>query len=1499
MSSESHPWHINTFSSGANYDGNIELHFSEQGKGVFIDARNAEPVSNDGNTGALEKIKGEVLFYDNSRNDVGYKCIGSEAVGEKIIEFWAPTNPLFPGIVRINGVVVLSSVDFQIRPDYPLQWGKKESENFNEIAITDRRIPPFVFDLEDMEDSLVSDPQKYFNDFDPTLYQINLQSALDIPVFVEMVNVGGGGGLAVGQYQYQMRYSSTEGDRTRWSHPTPMIPVGQSLSNDSEMYPWAKTYGGPSNPESVTAFAPKLRFRVTNLYNYDFIEIKRIPYNANAGIDFTPNGTIVAKIAVEPGEISVREYIDPAESNTSIPISETDETQQLAQVENCQSLRYFDRRLVLFNVKLVSKETNLTFLTIDDQEGFPVIDKIYKEGHKDPWNHTYRRGYMRKEKYGFAAVCYDGVGTPGFADKIPTLKNYEFPTRRDPLSALSNNYSLNGAVVAANSSISTIGNTHEVFDHYDSRWKSNNCDFKNIIQRGRVAGFTGTKTKTAVKQDCDETSEEIENHGAEVTAGTTVSVSYQPFHPTGKSDSDTSGHNYVVNTRVATDNPGTGHITNEDSNPDVEDYRPDCMSPDYYSMGMMIAGIDNFPSWAKSFAIVRTEAAKQVLCQGIGFYSLTKAKFKAIGSGSLGGKETKKLWFYSPDIDHGIVSSEVLNDIIDNPQNYKLQFSSPLGFFSEWYSAEDNLFASKRDRCIDMISYVRMLRDNADPSNINPGEDINMGIPDGGGLNYVTYDKYRNTGQSPNAFIGQPGAGNRIVNLSSARRVSEGRGNYIELESDIDIYGAPNTGGNPNFDDQGMKDWTEPIYIVNIIRTGANILDKDTQGYKQTTHYQKLESIIGKSTGIAGQKFQLVDERWEDCIPAPKSTQWPATFDRYLYVKLPSGQVQKWINTTYKTGAQESAIINGIVFQTNGLSGVYKHTNINNQDRFFEINFYHNSYIPPADSLIIVKYDNDAPIRVYGGDTFIGETIFAPLDKQASAKEDEAETQFAFGIGLPYKDFKINPRYYTIRKAGAAVNAIQDSEWFTLGFLRQLCAMFTVESRIACHLAHNLDSPNQFFPLTHYVIRPNRWDIEKGTVDNHVYAEYDSDYPGERDNWKWGGFRFLQQINPDYSVEPRIAFFSKPQFGFVEKTEFRTRVMNSLPRAINAQNAPGLKTFPANNSFDIDDGSGEIKASWDSNSDRGQNLYAITESGVCLLVTRKTILSDLGGSDIGQIASDSFIKQQVWITKDVGMPDYFWRGKAEGYVPLTSENGSEVRQEALFFPNKESIFMLMNNVVKDIGRINYHSRLYLDGLSKVLDGQGTHMTAIFNKYKQQYWLHLKNEGEDSDLDTTFVFGKKTDSWYGTNDFKFDRFTVRGNQIFGHRDMQTFELGVGYTINGSPVIFEVLTAAAPEFPFDKEFIAIKINSPEDQKPVRVEFYKEKNGTTQCFMDSSFGPAYLKNYRGWTNYIGRILASVNPSRPRFQDRLIIYKILHNLASEFKVVDSSIQYKKLKIR
>lgn len=177
-------------------------------------------------------------------------------------------------------------------------------------------------------------------------------------------------------------------------------------------------------------------------------------------------------------------------------------------------------------------------------------------------------------------------------------------------------------------------------------------------------------------------------------------------------------------------------------------------------------------------------------------------------------------------------------------------------------------------------------------------------------------------------------------------------------------------------------------------------------------------------------------------------------------------------------------------------------------------------------------------------------------------------------------------------------------------------------------------------------------------------------------------------------------------------------------------------------------------------------------------------------------------------------------------------------------------------------------------------------------------LYARNPGPRPEVDDMFVFSQKTGRWVGTFDFKFDKLTSSGAKTYGHRNLETYELNEGYIINGEPIKYSVTFSASPQQFLDKEFIRIRINTKnQSQKPTRVNFYKEVDGVIQTFLDPSQGSLYLKNYRGFEQYIGRVLSSINPDRPRMQQRVIIVEIVHDEESEFKIIDTGIQYKILK--
>jgi hypothetical protein len=1492
MKQEHHEKDVKNNGTGAVYDINKELS-SIENNGTYLDAHNFRISSSKGDKRAAEKIGGEEIIFPHVTSEENYECIGSIAVNGNIVEFWVSKDGSDFPLIKINGVVCGKSEKMPWLVEYPLQLDKNENCEGGEIFLTDNNTPPMILNVGDMIDSLTADPDKYFDGFNPKLYTVNLEAPLDIPVFKELVFLGGGGGLPVGSYQYSMRYVNKEGDRTNWGPLTNPIPVIQRFSEGSEAYPYANTYGGPSNKALSTSYGVKLKFRVTNLSNFDFIEIRRVSYNTAAGLDFVPGGEIIAQIEIENGETSVREFIDPVQSNIQEALTEQEETSQNTFIKRAKAIRYHDKRLTLMNVELEKQVAECTFKAINGKKIFPVARKLSTAGHKDPYNHHNFKNYTSGEKFSFGVSFYDSTGGRSFVTEDDGLKNIQAPGRRQVADADSQKYSYGGLPTAATDS-GTVDKCFEIFDHAQAVYKDDFCDYKNIMKdRGpRLSGVTANAGKNAGDIDpytlpfgvtCPS-----EAQGGRYAC---YRVGYNPYTPDNKNAS-TRGHNFPPNIYVEDDG-------------DVKTYAPQAFGINYYSRGFALSGVDNIPSWAKAFSVVRTQPAKRVICQGLGMYALDEAILRSIGNDKLTTKNTKRLWFFSPDIESGIVNDSVIADISDNPQNYKVELISPLGFFSEVYDFEhQSLTDGTRSRCVDLASYARILRDTGQ---INKGES-GVGI-DG----YVAYRKYRNTNQPA---TGKP----TPYPISDFKIKTEGRGGFFEIVSPNSFYSIPTTSGENEFSEQGMKNFHEPFYIVNIIQEGASVIDQSIDIYTNTGAYQKIDSIIGTSDGTTNQKFELVDERWEDCIPSLQASHSMASDDVFVYIENQKGERRAYINVTYKSSSQKTTINNDITFNggyiaSNGTRcfGTYTHA-LRNNSRDFDI-LFNQGYTPLEDEKIIVSYDNRRPIQVYGGDSYVNEAVFSPIDRVSNGErgdsggdDNDATTlqEFQLQIGWPFRTYHLNPRFFSIKRAdgGALADRIQNRIRCHLTLIRQMIMLFPCESKSAIHYASSETYPLQYFPSTHYVIRPRRYEDEefnsanprKIAESNNLFPEYFDSYPREWLIWDRGGFRFQQVANIDYSVVGPFDYISKPEFGFEEENKLCTGVLWSLPRQINQQNSPGLKTFTSINRFDIDDSTGSIKYAWDASSDdKGSNLYAITEGGVCLLLTKKSILSNLSGDDLAQTSQDVFIFGDYWLSREVGCNDEMWRSIAESSVELKTESG-RIESKALYMANSHSVYRLMNNMIMDIAKDSYFTRIN-PTLQKIKEGYADQISAVYDKNHNEYWLYVNLKEENKK--EVFVFSQDTGYFVGTFGYQFDKFLFADNEMYGSRNLETYLLNKGYIMNGGNIEAFLIQKTSPQQPLEKEFIDFEVlTGPRGtMKPTRIEFMDENFTVLSALEESIQGPLYLKQYDGWRQFIPRKDESVDPLRSRIQLRLLLYKIIHNLAEDFKIVDSIIQYKPIK--
>lgn len=1346
---------VRRYHKGANRQIDPEL--LGETDGIYLDARNMRPTPSDGDAGSIDKIFGENLIHPNeapfcilgNSNPLpgSYLCIGSTEINDHIVEFWADDDNVEDSIIRIDGDVVLKSEDFPIVTSAPLQIAKNESCIGGEVYITDYKTTPMFFNIQDLIDNKCE--QKFFNDFDLGKNQIILRLPADHPVFIEIVsgsgtgsnNIpgariefgGGGAALTTGTYQYRIRYVSQSGERTRMSIATPPIPVPSRSTALSNQYPRVMTHG---DVVDTLGFRIKLRFRVTNTRDFDTIEIIRSAYNIEAGISSITSTNIIARLEIGPQEISIIDFIDDATEPLEA-ITEEEETDVMKTIARAKAIRYFNQRLFLMNVEFESREVEgISFKTALNNEAlYPTIENLGKSGHRTSFNHTYFKSYMHGERYGYAAVFIDGAGERSFAIPVTGGENFQMPNRRDvasqnTLNNISNGDGFQRSVTAANVD-GTVGFTHEVFDLKEAIEKTDVCSFINISDSGQ-------KLNSTINQICPTNAPD----------NSAAAIGFRPFTPTNQEDTVVTGHNFLINPAVEA---GGGTQANGASQG---------FGPRYFSMGIAIEGITNIPPWVESMAIVRTDPAGKVVTQGLGYYKLNEGDMNVLNENSTpASKATKSFWFHSPDIENGFASQ---SEIQDNLGAHKVQLVSPLGFFSEVYSGRNDTgfgdaHGGGRDTHIDMISYVRVLEETGF---LNFGDDANrVGFDSSYGIGvngFVSYGKWRNNLVSKLYETNVVDMGNRLFGINALTTNTDGRSSFFQLDlsSPKNIYRNPVvTGGlgQKEFIDTFLKQFHEPMYIANIVRDDINVPNQNITEYFETGHFQKLDAIIGKSDGTGSQEYFLVDERFEDCIPDSNDPN-VANIDKNLFIELPDGTTERYLNAGFKSSAQLAAIAsdittNGFFVDANGnqVVGIYGSQDVFSNRRLFKItmtNLNIPNNAPIEGSLIRVKYDDTEPLKVFGGDVTVNEAVFAPIDREgkdgggSESKTTNNNPFFTLGIGFPYYTYGINPRYYQIRNKPPTANRIQDEDFLNTVFMRQMIAMYTVESRgDLSFLFHDRNTDFESFALKHYVVRPLEWKTDKTLSQNNIFDAYGSTYPdtvidfgtgNEKPSgeWRFGGFKFLPLINSDYSHKPLAQLhFSKPKVGFEDNNLFCTRIIWSEERDVNAIDSPGIRTFRSENRFDISDNQGEIKFAWDAiDTTKGSNLYALCDSGICLLITDKRILSDKNATELAIIGTDesNVVLEQLWISKDVGMHDEMWRGASEF-------------DNTLFFPNHNSVYALQDSAWRDIGREGYHNIIREDMLDGIEDGFKDSITSVYDRLHNEYWITFKRDSAEKNV----------------------------------------------------------------------------------------------------------------------------------------------------------------------
>ena len=1305
--SEKHKKHIQLFVNGADYDTNPEIQGLKQGN--YKDSNNMRLSGTTGDGEALQRIKGETIKYTDTGN---YTCIGTQEVNEHIVEVWVNDTDSDVAF-RIDGDIMLHDVDnlMKLSVNAPLQMHKADDCVGGEIYFTDFVNVPYIFNIKDIIDSFLAGSQKYFSEFDPLLHQITLQQGLNVPVFDSYVE-SEASGLLQGMYAYSIRYVDASGNRTLFSPPTPMIPVIDNYSSDSSIYPFSKTYGR-FEATTNTRYGIRMKFRVNNYINYKYIEVRRIKFAGGGAIGVLPEAEFMS-IATElaEGEVSVWEFVDDKNQDQFWEILTDEETtEQMSAIETAKAIRYFQCYLTLGNIKYASRdlEGKVEFKKINNEYAFPFVDKLGEEGYANPYNSAYKKSFMGGEKYGFGLACYDAEGNVGFVVPVPDFENYMFPNRREQASA-------------------------NTFKYSETNWKG-------MPRAADVNGITETAPGLNDGVPVHEKFQKKKKKKQQTELKSLLCTQYNCLKPRYYNDAYTDHRKRINNMAIIDHNWFLN--TPELSSP----YEPE-FGLDYYGLGLMLAGIKTLPDWVVGFSIVRTKPANRVVGQGIVTYKFkdtpqTKLQRLLAGMYEIVSKEKERICFFSDDIENALSQIQL---------GHKLQLVSPLGYFAEMYNCYRDSAEWPGDRVmfnknIDIILYARELF--TDPGTFASPSLLKQGTS--GGSYWTQFGYWRNNFR-PVAWPYQ-----HIFNINSystEKFKGVGRSNYLLLELGQDIYHQEEPqplGGTPkrmNTNSVNNQAFQEPFYIANIIDDGAEVKDGNINDYILIGNYIKVISTIGIGTGTA-INYELVDERWEDCIVNPHLDIVERQAENvFVYVNG-----RRWLNIAHKTTADLNIIIADLT--TNGeyeadlgdgttetIYGVYNSefndTGNYNKERgtiiFQSIIGLDNVYtIPDVETEIKVKYDNRFPIRVYGGDVSIGESMFLPVDGESERNGNvKGNDQLYTWTCLPHAGYTSHPDEYRIMDKTTGGTTNQFTHNSGIGIIRQLMVMATTEAR--SHLPYSrptrgsgnaCDAPAQAhivnsFPRVHFVMRPNRW--KETCADNfesgggNIGNDYKTDYSGEFERWTRGGFRFMQLIANGYSQHNNYDnVFAKPKVGYEEQTHLCTRIIWSVKRNINQQGNPNLKTFLSSAKYDISDNMQEIKFLYDNDSNKGNNLIALTGKGVCLLVTDKRIISELSGNELVALPSDRLITNEVWLSKTIGNSNEMWRGNAE-------------YNNMLYFPSSESVYRLTGLQIDDILRHNkgsYFTRLH-PVLQDVRAAYGSMVSWVYNVKDDEYWLHINN-----------------------------------------------------------------------------------------------------------------------------------------------------------------------------
>jgi len=1426
--------------------------------------------------GDLVSIMGEQQTHSLSNS--GYICVGAIYKFGYVIALWYASPTL--KTITVNGTVVASSANIPISGNKLSVDLYKDTKIFLSFCHIDNL--PQLLDVQDMLDNVATD--KYFSGYNADSFGPVTEQSVTIPMFDGLVD-SGGAGLKVGSYAYAVRFVDADGNKTVTGPFTPYINVpiqwdeisagAYSSDGSGGVRKGFKTIGG--TPGGVSSYGIQLYIRA-NAVGFSYMEVVRLSNLSGTPRDYQPQLEYVkvafdsTGVAVDLDTLTVVSFVDNSNQvwlTDAVQISD-----RQASVSGASQTIFYEGRLLYYGIKYKTTDLSLSFTvnTVGGKKIIPCLQSLGRVGHKSIYNQVYYKSEIPGEESGWAIVFYDGSGNKTEPFLLESI--YRNPNNRETMTAYPGSKNFSSSVSTYNASAlsgdgsSTLDDTFELFAN-DGLAK-------------------GTTPQASMVSYC------------------AAIVPYNPLTPTKKANK-LDGLSMRINGWVSARDFG-GYTTLPT---DRIEYNPKIFSQTKHSLGVAIPGIDtsSLPPWVKAFSIVKTKDYMRVVAQGMAMYAFQPPSDLINGVPS---KYTNKVWFYSPDIDPSAGISGALADIVNNPTRYSLQLTSSLGFASEVYAANAQT-ASNGDGSVEsgkgfiqMATYANI---NKEDGSINPS----FNTTNVGHSGYVGFSKYRNIDfQSKPVTSEKDAMKYKVVDATLNPYPStfgldssmHGRGGILEITLDSPVY---KTSDNPNgldTDSTAAKNFHEPLYLANLLLEGVGTSGNNIRQYRDFGHFQKLSSIIGYGTGDY-QAIKLVDERVEDCIVGDTTLKDMATPGRYLYV---SGKAWKDASKLSEVGV--SVLLSSLLTAGNaGVSDGYKiihgiYFAIGDIVSFaYEADPQFLPYIlPNAGDTIEVRYDSRLPLRVFGGEGYVGDASFAVIDGKywhdASQGYSSADVSgsnqlrrvcMRFNTPFPYssyfsqtaKDRWVNIENYSFNGITELISSRDDAAMglqcfgFTLNRIFQWIMVYPSVTRVNVPLIYSNSFPNMnYVPRIRY--GTGKYDPtkpEEFLTNNNISYSYYLDYGDEPLNWDRGGFHFVHSHNLDYAKIKQPSITSLPTVGFTRVTDFPNRVIYSSKRNPSVQDSPNLRTFLASSVYDLKGGYGAGARIGSISSPGGNVVVVVAEEGICFLVSGAIMLQNLDTSQLALIKSDiGFIQQEMWV-KGVGM------------LPVHRELACETPMGFVFLDKTGRL-----RLVSGVGAAEDISFGGMNILNTIMNKYTSSMRGMFAYYSSDF-DEVVMAGDNGSTKGVLSYSLWAKTSQGLRDYVFDHMVGAKDKTqtsHGFRQGLSFSMENGVTLNGSAIQTEATFIANPEGDVDKEFAWFRISGGD---PTELRFASEEGDTNTAVVYNADLNLYGKS---WEQYIPRKLGG---SRYRVQGNYLEAKVLKTLIEKFKITMLTIGYAKIK--